>query len=108
RDRAGDWARLTAARSLLDRQLQRFSAREQPRLLESVARLFSAMTRGRYTRVYQRLDAERTFMAVRADGTEVEPAALSSGTREQLYLALRLAYIDAYRAEALPVCLDDV
>jgi uncharacterized protein YhaN len=110
RDKATEWARLAAARSLLERQLQRFSAREQPRLLESVARLFSAMTRGRYLRVYQRLDDKRTFMAVRADGTEVEPAALSSGTREQLYLALRLAYIDAYcaRSEPLPLCLDDV
>jgi uncharacterized protein YhaN len=110
RDQAAEWARLTAARSLLEKQLERFSTREQPRLLESIAKLFSAMTRGRYTRVYQRLDEKRTFMAVRADGVEVEPGALSSGTREQLYLAVRLAYVDSYcaRSEPLPLCLDDV
>lgn len=110
RDQAAEWARLTAARSLLEAQLQRFSTREQPRLLESISKLFSAMTRGRYLRVYQRLDEKRTFMAVRADGVEVEPGALSSGTREQLYLAVRLAYVDSYcgRSEPLPLCLDDV
>src|SRR6185436_10747416 len=108
RDHAAEWARLTAARSLLERQLHKFSQREQPRLLESIGKLFGAMTRARYSRVYQRLDG--SFMAVRADGVEVEPGALSSGTREQLYLAVRLAYIDSYcaRSEPLPLCLDDV
>jgi uncharacterized protein YhaN len=108
RDRAAEWARLASARDLLERQLQRFSARDQPRLLESVGKLFAAMTRGRYTRVFERLD--RTFMAVRSDGVEVEPQHLSTATREQLYLAVRLAWIDSYcaRSEPLPLCLDDV
>jgi uncharacterized protein YhaN len=107
RDRAGEWARLTLARAMLERQMTRFSAQQQPRLIESVSKLFAGMTRARYARVAQRID---TFVAVRADGTEVRPEALSTGTREQLYLAVRLAYIDSYgaRAEPLPLCLDDV
>ncbi len=110
RDRAGEWARVTVARALLERQMARFSAQQQPRLLERVSKLFAAMTGGRYRRVYQRLDEARSFVAVRDSGVEVTPAALSTGTREQLYLAVRLAYVDQYcaGAEPLPLVLDDV
>jgi uncharacterized protein YhaN len=47
---------------------------------------------------------------VRGDGAEVTPAAMSTGTREQLYLAVRLAYVRHYcdAAEPLPLVLDDV
>jgi uncharacterized protein YhaN len=46
----------------------------------------------------------------RDDGVSLEPEALSTGTREQLYLAIRLAYVEHYgrRAEPLPIVLDDV
>ena len=98
RDRAGEWARLTIARTLLERQMARFSARQQPGLLDSVSRLFAAMTGGRYTSVMRRVDDQ--FVAVRANGMEVTPAALSTGTREQLYLAVRLAYVESYAARA--------
>jgi uncharacterized protein YhaN len=49
-------------------------------------------------------------VAVRSDGVEVTPAALSTGTREQLWLAVRLAYVRQYceAAEPLPLVLDDV
>jgi uncharacterized protein YhaN len=108
RDRVVEWARLTAARAMLEKQLAKFSLQQQPRMLDSVSRLFSAMTRGRYARVIQRIDRE--FVAVRNDGVEVVPSGLSTGTREQLYLAVRLAYIDSYcaRSEPLPLILDDV
>src|SRR5262249_14870233 len=108
RDRVVEWSRLTVARAMLEKQLAKFSKKQQPRLLDSVSRLFSAMTRGRYPRVQQRLDRE--FVAVRSDGVEVIPSGLSTGTREQLYLAVRLAYIDSYcaRSEPLPLVLDDV
>jgi uncharacterized protein YhaN len=110
RDRAREHATLTLARALLERQVRRFQEQNQPELLEAVSRLFADMTAGRYLRVYQRLDEEGTFVAVRANGGEVAPAGMSTGTREQLYLAIRLAYVGKYceRAEPLPVVLDDV
>src|SRR5439155_27373394 len=72
--------------------------------------LFLALTEGRYRRVYPRYDDEGTFVAVRADGVEVTPAAMSTGTREQLWLAVRLAYVRQYcdTTEPLPLVLDDV
>lgn len=101
---------VTLARALLERQVARFQERHQPRMIEELSSLFAALTEGRYRRVYPRYDDEATFVAVRADGVEVTPAAMSTGTREQLWLAVRLAYVRHYceGSEPLPLVLDDV
>lgn len=104
------YAVVTLARALLEKQVARFGERHQPRMIEELSALFAALTEGRYRRVYPRLDDDGTFVAVRADGVEVTPAQLSTGTREQLWLAVRLAYVRQYcdAAEPLPLVLDDV
>jgi len=103
------YAVVTLSRALLERQVARFQERHQPRMLEELSSLFAALTEGRYTRVYPRYDDEGTFVAVRADGVEVTPDAMSTGTREQLWLAVRLAYVRQYcdASEPLPLILDD-
>ena len=106
------YAVVTLSRALLERQVARFQERHQPRLIEELSSLFAALTEGRYTRVYpayDRDDDEGTFVAVRRDGVEVAPAAMSTGTREQLWLAVRLAYVRQYceSSEPLPLILDD-
>lgn len=108
------YAVVTLARTLLEKQVARFQERHQPRMLEELSALFAALTEGRYRRVYPCYDAvndkDGTFVAVRKDGVEVTPAAMSTGTREQLWLAVRLAYVRQYceAAEPLPLVLDDV
>ncbi|MGZ3429136.1 MAG: ATP-binding protein, partial [Polyangia bacterium] len=103
------YAVVTLSRALLERQVARFQERHQPRMIEELSSLFAALTEGRYTRVYPRYDDEGTFVAVRADGVEVTPGAMSTGTREQLWLAVRLAYVRQYcdASEPLPLILDD-
>jgi uncharacterized protein YhaN len=103
------YAVVTLSRALLERQVARFQERHQPRMLEELSALFCALTEGRYSRVYPRYDDEGTFVAVRQDGVEVTPAAMSTGTREQLWLAVRLAYVRQYcdTSEPLPLILDD-
>jgi uncharacterized protein YhaN len=103
------YAVVTLSRALLERQVARFQERHQPRMLEELSTLFRALTEGRYARVYPRYDDEGTFVAVRADGVEVTPEAMSTGTREQLWLAVRLAYVRQYcdASEPLPLILDD-
>jgi uncharacterized protein YhaN len=56
------------------------------------------------------MDDEAVLRAVRADGTDVGIEALSDGTRDQLYLALRLASLErhAHLNEPMPLVLDDV
>lgn len=117
---AGKRARLAAevdryvplifAQRLLERAIKRFEQESQPAMLKEVSNIFASMTGGRYVRVQKSNDEEGTLLALRADGKPLEPHELSTGTREQLYLAIRLAYVLHYcsRAEPLPIVMDDV
>lgn len=103
------WCVLTLADHLLDGAIRRFEREHQPDLLRRASALFSAMTGGRYLHVVRPLGEQR-LLVERRDGELVEPDRLSTGTREQMWLALRLAYVERYcaAAEPLPVVLDDV
>lgn len=110
RDAVDQWAPLVLARFLMAKAVQKFEREHQPAMLRDVASLFRQMTNERYVNVHRQLDATGTLLVEDADGKRKEPKALSTGTREQLYLAIRLAYIRHYcqDAESLPVVMDDV
>jgi len=101
------WAVLTVAESLLRSAIARFEREHQPAVLARASEIFAQMTLGRYPRVRK---SGAGLTCDRSDEREVSPEQLSTGTREQLYLAIRLAYIDQYckSTEPLPVVLDDV
>lgn len=77
------------------------------RLAEVVCEVFADLTAGRYTAV--RIDPGTLELSV--DGPErlnVAAADLSRGTRDQLWLALRVAILETLAPErALPLILDD-
>lgn len=102
------YAEVSFAESILRASIRRFEREHQSELIASASRLFRAMTNERYERIERRLDG--SLFAVRAGGRALSPDALSTGTREQLFVALRLAYVEHYQksAESLPVVLDDV
>lgn len=101
---------LCLARELLQQSLRRFEEQSQPELLQETSRIFAELTAGRYVRVERPLHSDRALLVHRTDHEPLSPDALSTGTREQLYLALRLAYMRHYcqQAEPLPIVLDDV
>jgi len=103
------WCVLSLADRLLDGAIRRFERDHQPALLLRASTLFEAMTGGRYLRIVRPLGEQRVVVE-RRDGEKYEPERLSTGTREQMWLALRLAYVERYcaAAEPLPVVLDDV
>lgn len=103
-------APMILARHLLEEAVVRFNRDNQPALLADVTRLFSMLTAERYVAV-ERPPAAREAMIVRLKSGEARtPDQLSAGTREQLYLAIRLAYVRRYCAhyEPLPIVMDDV
>lgn len=110
RDAVDQWATLTLARHFMQRAMQRFEREHQPRMLQDVANLLQRMTLGRYVGLARKLDDQGTLQVCQADGTVKEPHQLSTGTREQLYLAFRLAYVLHYcrETEPLPIVMDDV
>lgn len=70
-----------------------------------VSRYVSAITEGKYDSV--RVD-EKGKLWVLVDGRELSPDALSRGTLEQFYLALRLAVGETVtKEEPMPIFLDD-
>ena len=53
---------------------------------------------------------EQVLEGVRPDGKSIPPAAMSEGTCDQLYLALRLASLETWlqRNEPMPFIVDDI
>jgi len=105
------WARLRLAHTLLGESLRRFRERAQAPMLASASRYFATMTGGRYVRLLvDDADDKPVLLADREDGARIGLAAMSEGTADQLYLALRLAALDLRRSShlAMPLVLDDV
>jgi chromosome segregation protein len=74
--------------------------------------LFAALTGGSFEGLGQEYDDRDTPRLVgrRSTGQTVSISGLSTGARDQLYLALRLAYLEGYasRAEPAPFIGDDL
>jgi hypothetical protein len=69
----------------------------------------SQLTSGKYTRIWTPLAHDILFVD-NAEGQSLPVQVLSRGTREQLFVSLRLALVSAYgrRGIHLPMILDDV
>ena len=105
------WARLRLAHALLKESLNRFRERAQAPMVAAASTYFSLMTGGRYERlVVDEADDKPVLCAERADAVRIGVEAMSDGTADQLYLALRLAALDLRRASHphMPLVLDDV
>jgi uncharacterized protein YhaN len=98
-----------AAVRLVDRARERFERERQPEVVRSAARIFSAMTGGRYRDLRIPLD-DTGITVVVSDGTVRPTSELSRGTAEQLYLALRVGLISSLGSmgSSLPVLMDDI
>ena len=77
-------------------------------MLRTASRHFRSFTLGRYVDVQAILGEERVEI-VESSGKVKDVTALSRGTAEQLYLAMRLALIDEYSSisEPMPILMDD-
>ena len=97
------------ALALLARARRRFEEEQQPRVIQLASEHFAALTGGRYRRVFIPAGGKRELRVsdARRDWSAEQ---LSRGTREQLYLAFRLAVIQDFGETrgALPLIVDDI
>ncbi len=105
------WAQLKMAESLLQEALRRFRERAQGPMVTLASEYFGLITGGRYARL--RVDEagdKPALQAVDAEGQAIGIEAMSEGTADQLYLALRLAALELQRGPGhnMPLVLDDV
>jgi uncharacterized protein YhaN len=97
------------ALALLTRARRRFEEEQQPRVVQLASEHFAELTGGRYRRVFIPTGDERELRVADSD-RDWSAAQLSRGTREQLYLAFRLAVVRDFGETrgALPLIVDDV
>jgi uncharacterized protein YhaN len=105
------YARVRLAGAVLDRVMQSYRERHQGPLLRRAAEVFARITLGSFTGLTIDYDEDRQVLSgVRPGGDRVTVAGMSQGTRDQLYLALRLAAIERHITERgpFPVIVDDL
>jgi uncharacterized protein YhaN len=109
---AEHYTRVRVAERLLQWAIERYRQEKQAPLLALAGQYFSTLTEGAYSGL--RLDYDDNdrpcLVGLRADASHVGVGAMSTGTADQLYLALRLAAIEDYldRATPLPLVADDL
>jgi len=100
------------ALAFLKEQVERYREQAQGPMVGKTSHFFEKLTGGAFERVVARPDDQDVprLLALRSSGEEVPTGGLSEGTRDQLYLALRLAAIDLHleNHSPVPLILDDL
>jgi uncharacterized protein YhaN len=112
RDVAEQYVRVRSAATLLQWALERYRREKQAPLLKRAGQVFATLTGGSFSDLRVEFDEQdhAQLAGLRPHGELVRVGGLSTGTADQLYLALRVASVDDYlaRAEALPFVADDL
>lgn len=95
---------------LLKTMVRTYQDEHQEPLLARVTQNFSDLTAGRYERVKLNILDQESYLTCTSKKGEVPVNQLSQGTRDQLYLSLKLALIEQMLEgqEPLPILLDDI
>ncbi|WP_250478793.1 MULTISPECIES: YhaN family protein [unclassified Caballeronia] len=110
-DAAERFVKVETASTLLKWAIDRYRERRQGPMLSRASTIFSALTLDTFSRLVVDYDRQpMALSAIRASGEHVDIAGMSEGTRDQLYLALRLAALEEHgeKASALPFVADDL
>ena len=103
-DVAERYVKVFTAGRLLRWSIDRYREEKQGPLLHRASTIFSTLTSGSFSKLI--VDFERVPMVLeglRLDGKLVGISGMSDGTRDQLYLALRLAALEMHLEQALPL-----
>ncbi len=106
------YALVKLASKLLQMEIERYREEHQDPVLIIGSRYFREMTLGSFTGLRTDIDDKGSpvLIGMRPGDIRVPVAGMSSGTRDQLYLALRLATLE-YRLEShepMPFIVDDI
>ncbi|CDN47371.1 ATP-binding protein [Neorhizobium galegae] len=106
------WVVLKLAAGLLASSMEAYRERQADPVMQRAGQVFADLTGGRFSRLVQVYDErdELQLAVERNTGEQVRLPGLSEGTGDQLYLALRLAFLEDYcsRNEPAPLILDDI
>ena len=110
-DAAERWVTLTVGTRLLRAALDLYRERQQDPLLQRAGTIFRTLTLEEFASLRIDHEGERpSLVGVRRNEETVPIDGLSTGTRDQLFLALRIAAVEQYldAAPGLPFVADDL
>jgi uncharacterized protein YhaN len=104
-----DWQVLAASTQMLEMIRESYESKRQPETLKEASGYLERLTEGKYSRIWTRLVGEELLVDNGEDET-IPVEKLSRGTREAVFLSLRMALVGAYarRGATIPMVLDDV
>ncbi|MGB5835190.1 MAG: AAA family ATPase [Thiohalocapsa sp.] len=112
RGHAEKFVRLRLAARVLRDEIEGFRRRHRDPILTRASAYFSSLTCGSLTTIETDFDEsdQPVLVGVRLNNERLRVEAMSTGTRDQLFLALRLATLDHYveNSEPLPLIVDDI
>ncbi|MBB6483405.1 YhaN family protein [Rhizobium lusitanum] len=112
KDLARQWVVLKLAARMLAGSMEFYREKQADPVIKRAGELFSQLTGNRFLRLVEAHDESDTLqlLAERVGGERVPLHGLSEGTGDQLYLALRLAFLEDYSArnEPAPLIVDDI
>ncbi len=112
REVAERYTRVRVATLLLQWAIDRYRREKQAPLLQRASQLFATLTGGSFASLRVDFDGhdQAHLIGVRPNSSTVHVHGMSTGTADQLYLALRIASVADYlhRASPLPFIADDL
>ncbi len=103
------WRSLSISVDILSNLCRKYESDHQPDTLRMASEYLSKMTNQRYLRLWTPLD-QNVLRVDQNAGPSLPLEALSRGTREAVFISLRLALVESFsrRGVELPLVLDDV
>lgn len=112
REVAEQYVHVRAAATVLQWAIDRYRREKQAPLLKRAGEIFATLTGGSFSDLRLEFDEndKAQLAGLRPDGRLVSVGGMSTGTADQLYLALRVASVEDYlgRASAIPFVADDL
>ncbi|MEA3416331.1 MAG: AAA family ATPase [Thermodesulfobacteriota bacterium] len=106
------YLRLQIAALILEQRIEDYRKKNQAPVLAKAGEIFSKLTAGSYANLRDELDdsGKPILLGIRPNDEEVSIDGMSDGSRDQLYLALRLATLEQHlsKGEPMPFVVDDI
>jgi len=106
------YLRLQIAVLILEQRIEEYRKKNQAPVLARAGELFTRLTLGSFASLRDELNegGKPILLGVRPNDLEVSVNEMSDGTRDQLYLALRLATLEQHlqKGEPMPFVVDDI
>jgi uncharacterized protein YhaN len=101
---AAVWTSQMALSQLMDDLINEMSDQTLPQLLENASNYFSILTKGRYREI---VEEEEILHLIDEKGVDFRVLDVSTGTKDQLIMALRLGFISNQAKNLSPIIVDD-